>query len=78
VPVAEAGEGVVEQLRRAAEGAGCPRRGRRDEVIADLLAGHVGYRVIQQSHGIGPVLAAVIVAEVGDVTRFTLPEQLCS
>ncbi|HEY7489087.1 MAG TPA: IS110 family transposase [Streptosporangiaceae bacterium] len=49
-----------------------------DEVIADLLAGHAGYRVIQQLHGIGPVLAAVIVAEVGDVTRFTRPEQLCS
>ena len=37
-------------------------------VIADLLAGHRGYQVIQQLPGIGPVLAAVIVAEIGDVT----------
>jgi len=28
------------------------------EVIADLLAGHAGYRVIQRLPGIGPVLAA--------------------
>ena len=33
-----------------------------DEVIADLLADHTGYRVIQQLPGIGPVLAAVTVA----------------
>ena len=40
------------------------------EVIADLLAGDRGYRVIQQLSGIGPVLAAVIIAEIGDVHRF--------
>src|SRR5258707_7500950 len=34
-------------------------------VIADLLAGHRGYQVIQQLPGIGPVLAAVITAEIG-------------
>ena len=39
-------------------------------VIADLLAGDRGYRVIRQLPGIGPVLAAVIFAEIGDVTRF--------
>jgi transposase len=48
------------------------------DVIADLLAGHRGYQVIQQLPGIGPVLAAVIVAEIGDVTRFKNPGQLCS
>ena len=48
------------------------------EVIADLLAGDRGYRVIQQLPGIGPVLAAVIVAEIGDVTRFKSAAQLCS
>ena len=48
------------------------------EVIADLLAGDRGYQVIQQLPGIGPVLAAVIVAEIGDVTRFRSPAQLCS
>jgi transposase len=48
------------------------------EVLADLLAGHHGYRVIQRLPGIGPVLAAVIVAEIGDVTRFRTPGQLAS
>src|SRR5215472_274812 len=47
------------------------------EVTADLLAGHRGYQVIQQLPGIGPVLAAVIVAETGDVTRFRTAAQLC-
>ena len=48
------------------------------EVTADLLAGDRGYRVIQQLPGIGPVLAAVITAEIGDVTRFKTAAQLCS
>ena len=47
-------------------------------MIADLLAGDRGYQVIQQLPGIGPVLAAVIVAEIGDVTRFRTAAQLCS
>jgi transposase len=47
-------------------------------VISDLLAGDRGYQVIQQLPGIGPVLAAVIVAEIGDVTRFRTAGQLCS
>ena len=34
-------------------------------MIADLLAGDRGYQVIQQLPGIGPVLAAVIIAETG-------------
>ncbi len=48
------------------------------EVVADLLAGHHGYRVIQRLPGIGPVLAAVIIAEIGDVTRFKTAAQLAS
>ena len=48
------------------------------QVRADLLAGHRGYRVIQELPGIGPVLAAVIVAEIGDVTRFKTAGQLAS
>jgi transposase len=47
-------------------------------VIADLLAGDRGYQVIQQLPGIGPVLAAVIIAEIGDVHRFKNAGQLCS
>jgi transposase len=48
------------------------------EVLADLLAGHRGYLVIQRLPGIGPVLTAVIIAEIGDVTRFRTPGQLAS
>jgi transposase len=48
-----------------------------EQVLADLLAGHIGYRVIQRLDGIGPILAAVIVAEIGDVSRFDRPQQLC-
>src|ERR1022692_248098 len=46
------------------------------EVIASLLAGDRGYQVIQQLPGIGPVLAAVIIAESGDVTRGRTAAQL--
>lgn len=42
------------------------------------LRGHPGYRAIQAIPGVGPVLAAVFVAEIGDVHRFARPEQLCS
>jgi transposase len=34
------------------------------------LADHGGYRVIQTIPGIGPVLAAIFVAELGEVSRF--------
>ena len=37
-----------------------------------------GYRAIQAIHGVGPVLAAVFVAEIGDVSRFPSPDRLCS
>ena len=49
-----------------------------EDMIGDLLARHQGYTAIQACDGIGPILAAVIVAEIGDVTRFKRPEQLCS
>jgi len=48
-----------------------------DMVIADLLAGHDGYRALQALPGIGPVLAAVIVAEIGDIRRFSSAAKLC-
>jgi transposase len=47
-----------------------------DKVLGDLLAGHEGYAAIQQLPGIGPVLAAVIAAEIGDIRRFPGPGQL--
>jgi transposase len=49
-----------------------------DTVLADLLERHEGYQAIQALPGIGPVLAAVIVAEIGDIRRFRRPGQLCS
>lgn len=42
------------------------------------LAHHPGYRAVQTIPGVGPVLAAVFVAEIGDVTRFGQPQHLCS
>ena len=44
---------------------------------ADLRS-HPGFQAIQAIPGVGPVLAAVFVAEIGDVHRFARPEQLCS
>jgi transposase len=49
-----------------------------EEVITGLLAHHDGYHAIRALPGIGPVLAAVIVAEIGDITRFGHPARLCS
>jgi transposase len=48
-----------------------------DAVLADLLAGHDGYHAIQALPGIGPVLAAIMVAEIGDIRRFSSPAKLC-
>jgi transposase len=46
--------------------------------ISTALAGDVGYLAIQAIPGVGPVLAAVFVAEMGDVHRFAAAPQLCS
>lgn len=40
---------------------------------AGKLAARAGYQVVQAIDGVGPVLAAIFVAEIGDVTRFTRP-----
>jgi transposase len=42
------------------------------------LSSHAGYKAIRAVPGIGPVLAAIFVAEIGDVTRFPGPAQLAS
>jgi hypothetical protein len=49
-----------------------------EQVTGDLLTGHEGYHAIQDLPGIGPVLGAVIVAEIGDIRRFPGPGQLAS
>ena len=51
---------------------------RLGQQAAGMLAGDRGYAAIRQLPGIGPVLGAVIVAEIGDIRRFGRPEQLCS
>jgi transposase len=47
-------------------------------VIAEELDGHAGYRAIQAIPAVGATFAAIFVAEIGDVTRFSNPAQLCS
>jgi len=49
-----------------------------DRRIQMTLKDDRGYKAIQAIHGVGPVLAAVFVAEIGDVTRFRSPDQLAS
>jgi len=51
---------------------------RLGQQAAGQLAGEPGYAALRELPGIGPVLAAVIIAEIGDVTRFRRPGQLCS
>jgi transposase len=46
--------------------------------VTAQLAADPGYRAVQALDGVGPVLAAVFVAEIGDVTRFGGPAQLCA
>ncbi len=48
------------------------------QLVAGRLRAHPGYLAILQIPGVGPVLAAVFVAEIGDITRFARPEQLAS
>jgi transposase len=47
-------------------------------LIAGRLAQHPGYQAIQQIPGVGPTLAAVFTAEIGDVARFTSARALTS
>jgi transposase len=42
------------------------------------LAGDLGYAAIQAIKGVGPILAAVFIAEIGNVDRFSSPDKLCS
>jgi transposase len=44
--------------------------------INRALAHHVGYKAIQTIPGIGPVLGAVFVVEIGDIDRFSGPDKL--
>jgi transposase len=43
-----------------------------------IFKDHDGYRAIQAITGVGPVMAAIFCAEIGDVTRFPTARHLCS
>jgi transposase len=49
-----------------------------DTELARRLTGDRGYVAIQRIGGVGPVLAAVFVAEIGDARRFANAARLCS
>ena len=51
---------------------------RFEREIHQQLKDDPGYRAIQVIDGVGPVIAAVFVAEIGDVYRFASPHALCS
>jgi transposase len=46
--------------------------------IHQHLKGDLGYRAVQAINGVGPTIAAILVAEIGDVTRFPTAAHLCS
>ena len=76
LPLPQPYAGKVASLRQLA-GELSREIGLLELVTADLLDRHDGYHAIQALPGIGPVLAAVIVAEIGDVTRFKNAARLC-
>jgi transposase len=47
-------------------------------LVTQRLRGDPGYTAIQQIPGVGSLLAAVFVAEIGDIRRFNRPQQLAS
>jgi transposase len=52
--------------------------GELDSALTDRLHADPRYRAVRTIPGIGPIFAALLVAEIGDVTRFPGPGQLCS
>src|SRR5439155_19234101 len=46
--------------------------------IHQHLKSHSGYRAVQAINGVGPTIAAILVSEIGDVTRFPTAAHLCS
>jgi transposase len=48
------------------------------KLVTGRLCTHPGYQAIQVIPGVGPVLAGVFVAEIGDISRFPGPPQLAS
>jgi transposase len=46
--------------------------------ITAMVVANRGYHAIQAIPGIGPVIAAILIAEIGDVSRFSTPSKLAS
>jgi ADP-ribose pyrophosphatase YjhB (NUDIX family) len=46
--------------------------------IHQHLRYHSGYQAVQAINGVGRTIAAILVAEIGDVSRFPTPRHLCS
>ena len=46
--------------------------------IHQHLRGDRGYQAVQAINGVGRTIAAILVAEIGDVSRFPTPAHLCS
>ena len=49
-----------------------------EKQAAPIFAGDLGFHAVQAIPGVGPVLAAVFVAEIGDIERFKSARHLCS
>jgi transposase len=49
-----------------------------EKQTAPYFAGDLGYHAVQAIPGVGPVLASVFVAEIGDIARFKSARHLCS
>jgi transposase len=49
-----------------------------EKQVAPIFAGDLGFHAVQAIPGVGPVLAAVFVAEIGDIERFKSARHLCS
>ncbi|MGH9259709.1 MAG: IS110 family transposase [Acidimicrobiales bacterium] len=46
--------------------------------LAERFGDHAGYQAIQAICGVGPIMAAIFVAEIGEVGRFPTARHLCS
>jgi transposase len=49
-----------------------------DKTLHEHLRHDRGYQAVQAINGVGRTIAAILVAEIGDVHRFESPKQLCS
>jgi transposase len=67
----------IESIQRLVDTITTERRA-IDAQLRRELRDDPGYRAVQALQGVGPLIAAVFVAEIGDVTRFPSPQQLCS